>query len=336
METQENQAITAPPKLIPSCMAGFNSVAGNIRLIILPIVLDLFLWFAPRVSIKSLVDPILNQYLTQLSSSNLTDVQQIVSSNQIILEESLTRFNLLSTLRTLPIGVPSLLSGRGVITNPIGAPVEVDLTSLGATLALWLLFALIGIGTGSLFYGEIARISMDLKGNFSFRRSLKMFRNTLYLTLSFYALLLLISIPAVILIAIISLINPVFSQISIIFVFLVLIWLLMPLIFSPHGIYGSDQNVFTSAINSIRLVRYFLPETGLFILMGMLISQGMDVLWTFPAEDSWMVVIGIFGHAFITTGVIASSFIYYRGGVQWMNEKMQRMTGKTQISLDKQ
>lgn len=336
METQEKQIISAPPRLIPSFIEGFNSVAGHIRLIILPVVLDLILWFAPRVKIKALLDPFLARYIDLVSTSGATDVQNIISNYKVFFEEILTRFNLLSALRTLPIGVPSLLSGRGVVSNPLGTLTEVDLSSLGMTLLLWLLFAVIGIGAGSVFFGEIARISLDMKEDFSIKRALKLFKNTIYLTLSTYALILLISIPAVILILIISLISPTFSQISIIFVTLILIWLLMPLIFSPHGIYGSDQNVFTSAINSIRLVRYFLPGTGIFIMLAILLSQGMDILWSFPTEDSWMVMVGILGHAFITTGVIASSFIYYKGGIKWMNERMQRMTGKPTISLDKQ
>ncbi len=336
MDKLEKTTLSTPPGLIQSFTAGFNSVAANIRLILLPVLLDIVLWFAPRLTIKPLVQPMFQQYFELLAASGAKDLQAFITSSQQLLQEGLDHYNLLSSLRTLPIGVPSLLSGRGVLANPLGPLKEIDLNSLGSTLGLWLIIALAGIAAGSLFFGEIARISLNLKEKLSLKRALKNFRDTLYLTVSSYVLLAILAIPAVILVFIISMISPTFSQLSIIFISLLLIWLLMPLIFSPHGIYGYNQNVFTSAINSIRLVRYFLPGTGVFILLGVFMSQGMDILWSFPTEDSWMVLVGILGHAFITTGVIASSFIYYRGGLRWMNERMQHLNSQPQVSLDKQ
>lgn len=336
MENQDKNTLSAPPRLIPSFTAGFNSVAGHIRLIILPVLLDIVLWFAPRLSIKPLAQPMLQRYFELVAASGGKDLQAFITGSQQLIQDGLDQFNLLNALRTLPIGVPSLLSGRGILGNPLGPLEEIGLGSMGAALGLWLLIALVGIAAGSLFFGEIARISLNMKEKLSLGRVLKNFRDTMYLTVSSYVLLAILAIPAVILVFVISMISPTFSQLSIIFISLLLIWLLMPLIFSPHGVYGYNQNVFTSAINSIRLVRYFLPGTGIFILMGVLMSQGMDILWTFPTEDSWMVLVGILGHAFITTGVIASSFVYYRGGLRWMNERMQHLTSQTQMSLNKQ
>jgi hypothetical protein len=330
METLEKNTLIAPPRLIPSFAEGFNAVAGNIRLIILPVILDLLLWFGPRVSVKGLIEPLVTRYMNFLiSRSASADVQTMLASSQLVWEEALTRFSLTSLLRTLPIGVPSLLSGRGIMANPLGVLSEIGLTSFGVTLFIWLAFCLIGLAGGSVFFSEIARVSLKLKDHFSFQHTLKMFRDTIYLTLSAYVLLALLVIPALIIVAIFALISPTLSQFALIVAMLMLIWLLVPLVFSPHGIYSAEQNVFTSAINSIRLVRYFLPGTGIFILISVLMSQGLDVLWTFPTEDSWMVLVGILGHAFVSTGLITASFIYYRGGVKWMNEKMRQVTGKT-------
>jgi hypothetical protein len=118
------------------------------------------------------------------------------------------------------------------------------------------------------------------------------------------------------------------TQIAIIFISLLIIWVLLPLIFSPHGIYTYHFNILTSMLSSIRLVRYFLPGTGIFLLTAVLLSQGLDILWKFPPETSWMTLIGIFGHAFVTTSLIASSFIYYRGGISWMKENLKHLSGQ--------
>jgi hypothetical protein len=46
----------------------------------------------------------------------------------------------------------------------------------------------------------------------------------------------------------------------------------------------------------------------------------MDLLWTTPETDSWLFLLGLIGHAFVSSGILAASFIYYRDGIKWMDE----------------
>ena len=100
----------------------------------------------------------------------------------------------------------------------------------------------------------------------------------------------------------------------------ILVWLLLPLAFSPHGIFISQQSAWVSITTSIKLVRAYLPGTGLFFLIAIVVSQGLDMLWSTPATSDWLTAVGIFGHAFISSGVLAASFIYYAKGLEWMQE----------------
>jgi hypothetical protein len=36
-------------------------------------------------------------------------------------------------------------------------------------------------------------------------------------------------------------------------------------------------------------------------------------------------LIGIIGHAFIASAVLAATFVYYQGGLRWMREVMRRV-----------
>jgi hypothetical protein len=99
----------------------------------------------------------------------------------------------------------------------------------------------------------------------------------------------------------------------------------MPLIFSVHGVFVERQPIYSSITTSIRLVRNYLPGTGMFILTALLLYQGLNLLWETAPETSWMALIGIFGHAFISTGLIASSFVYYRKGMAWMERKLHQV-----------
>jgi hypothetical protein len=75
------------------------------------------------------------------------------------------------------------------------------------------------------------------------------------------------------------------------------------------------------------MVRFTLPNTGLFLLLFVLINQGLNFLWTTPAQTSWWMLVGIGGHAFISTALLAASFIYYRDINAWLKvvfEQLQR------------
>jgi hypothetical protein len=82
----------------------------------------------------------------------------------------------------------------------------------------------------------------------------------------------------------------------------------------------NENNFFTSVKVSANLTRKTLPTTVLFILAVFLLSKGLDILWLVPSETSWLLIVGILGHAFVTTALIASSFVYYRDALRWMRE----------------
>jgi hypothetical protein len=99
-----------------------------------------------------------------------------------------------------------------------------------------------------------------------------------------------------------------------------LIWMLAPLIFSPHGIVLNQLNVLSSILRGFYLTRLTLPSTSLFFLAFVLLSEGLDVLWNIPDNTSWLLLLGIFGHAFVTTSLLAASFIYYHDADVWVGE----------------
>jgi hypothetical protein len=56
-----------------------------------------------------------------------------------------------------------------------------------------------------------------------------------------------------------------------------------------------------------------------------LLGQGLDFLWRTPPETSWWTLIGIAGHAFVSTALLAASFVYYRDVNAWLAAVMEQM-----------
>ena len=96
-----------------------------------------------------------------------------------------------------------------------------------------------------------------------------------------------------------------------------MLWLFFPLILTPFGIIVNHDNLLAAIKNSYWITRLTLPSTSLLFLIVLVLTQGLDLLWLVPQEVSWLTILGILGHAFISTGVLAAIFIYYRDAARW-------------------
>jgi len=101
----------------------------------------------------------------------------------------------------------------------------------------------------------------------------------------------------------------------------------MPLIFTPHSVFLFKQNLIAAMMTSINVVRMSMGRTAMFILFSYVLIEGMNFLWRIPAVDNWFLAVGIFGHAFMVTAVIAGSFYYYIDATKFtqsvMNQKIK-------------
>jgi hypothetical protein len=120
-----------------------------------------------------------------------------------------------------------------------------------------------------------------------------------------------------------------FNPLMALFVFFLLsfisMWIIVPLFFWPHGVFLKRQNAFTSILSSIQMMRFTLPTSSLFVMTMFLLSLGLNFLWSIPPEDSWMMLVGILGHSFVATALLASSFVYYRDMTTWLQGAIERL-----------
>jgi hypothetical protein len=145
--------------------------------------------------------------------------------------------------------------------------------------------------------------------------------------LAWLALLTLIFIPFSCLFTLLMLGGMEMGQVSLVGILFfagLLVWLLVPLFFSPFGIFVHKLNMWSSLVKSVRLTRMTLPTTSLLLVAMLVISEGMDILWNIPPDNSWLTLVGIAGHAFITTGLLAACFVYYRDADRWVQRLLQQ------------
>lgn len=324
MKTPPIPSTVQPPKLIQTLVAGFNLVANNIVLIILPVALDLVLWLGPKIKITRLLTDYfqnLQQMMTQLGNADLqTQSKAFIDSYALVLNN----FNLAVSVRTFPVGVPSLLSRELAAASPLKS-MAFEVPTEGTALLVIAALTLVGFLLGSIYFNALSRYTNKPVEKFDLKTLMVEYGHSLVIFLILALVLMIIIVPGLSLISVFVMLSPALGQFLIIMAMVVMLWLVVPLIFSPHGIFVLHQRPFQSIMLSIRMVRFFLPGTGMFVLTAILISEGMNLLWELPDPSSWMTLIGIAGHAFIVTAMLAASFIYYRDGLHWMQENVQRM-----------
>jgi hypothetical protein len=135
----------------------------------------------------------------------------------------------------------------------------------------------------------------------------------------------MIAVPVFLVLYVAMQISMVLANLIVLFIALLSVWVILPLFFWAHGVFLNRQNVFTSMLSSIQLTRFTLPTSSLFVLTVFLLSYGLGFLWRIPSMDSWMTLFGIFGHSFVTTALLAASFIYYRNMSLWVQAVLEKL-----------
>jgi hypothetical protein len=321
MSNKNLNILPAPPRIFKTMVAGFDTLTNHIYLILLPIGLDLLLWFSPRLRLKALIDAMIGDFLSQ--SLRLTpdlETRQVLISARDLWELVGEHFNLLLGLRSYPIGIPSLMVSVLPLEMPLGKPIFVEINSLILGAGLFLLFSVLGLFFGTLYFHAVAQAATS--ENFDWGKILTEWPSlsvqVVFLALTWLGLLAGVSIPASCIISMAALSSMAFGQCAVLLYSGFLIWIIFPLLFSGHGIFINKQSVWDSIKQGIYITRLTLPTTSLFFLSVFLLTQVMDLLWRIPPENSWLMLVSLAGHAFVNTGLLSASFIYYREADHWI------------------
>ena len=319
MDAQKLESLPPPPGVIGSLRAGFDAVANHVWLIILPLALDIFLWLAPRLSVDGLLRPFIRyMFLQARRGVEVSELDRFLETQTSLLD-LLQNFNLLSLLskfRIFPIGISSLLAQTMPVETPLGEQNVVQISSVPLLLGIIIILTVIGWMVGGLYFRWVSGTTLGQEeAGISLLRAIL---QTFILSVCWLIGLFIILLPVMFILTLLAFISPLLANAAIFVILLLSFWFIVPLFFVPHGIFARRQNAFYSALTSLRLARFTFPTSGMFVISVLILSQGLNYLWSVPPSDSWMTLVGIAGHAFITTAILAASFVYYRDMNVWL------------------
>jgi len=332
MNRQKLEELPPPPGVMGSLRHGFNAVSSHVWLILLPLMLDLLLWLGPRLSVGTLVNPFFKLAFSQMRTTmtSSSDLQRF-AVYQSTFNEMVERFNLLSLigrLQTFPVGISSLLAQTMPVQNPLGSQDVVQITSLPGFLGLAFLFTVVGWVMGGLYFRSVSGIALGDANRVTMISLSWAILQTLILSFLWVVGLIVILIPTMVVLTFLTLLSPLLASGILLIALFFSFWLIVPLFFTPHGIFVRRQNAFYSIFTSLKMARFTLPTSALFVLCVFLLTTGLNYLWSVPTGDSWMLLVGIAGHAFITTALLAASFVYYRDMNAWLQRVFEQLQHK--------
>jgi hypothetical protein len=301
MEMDKIETLPPPPGVVGSLRAGFDAIASHLAVIVGPLALDLLLWLGPRLHVDRLFQPIFDEMFryAQYSGFPATDLNTFRENSNILLEQ-LQQF------------------------NPLGAPLVVQINSVFSLFGWIALLTLIGWMCGGLFFRWVSLVVVDPSqpGDLHIGQSIL---QTMLMSVMYFILGIMIGTPLLVIFALVMAASPLLAQGMLLVLGLLSMWLIVPVFFSPHGIFMRRQNVLSSIYTSLRMARFTMPTSSLFVLSVLLIAYGLNYLWNIPSSASWMALVGIVGHAFVTTSLLAASFIYYRDMQVWLQTVFDKL-----------
>lgn len=325
MNLQKLDKVPPPPGVISSLRAGFDVVSSHVWLILAPIAMDVFLWLGPRLGTRSLFASILERSIDIMEATRPVRPEDIQALNDFI-----SRWNLLSWLRTFPVGIPSLeaysFQNDLQLQTPLGMSAVTQVGSFLDVAGWGLLLTFAGWIGGGLYYRwvSVAALGSEEAGI----SPLRAISQTLLLSFGWVAGAIGVLIPVMLVMGVLLSFSPLLVNAFVIVILLLSYWLIVPVFFMPHGIFTRRQNALASVLSSLRMSRFTLPTSGMFVFSVFLLARGLSYLWSVPKNDSWMTLVGIGGHAFITTAVLAASFVYYRDMNVWIQNTLEQLQQK--------
>jgi hypothetical protein len=328
MNLQKLEKLPPPPGVINSLRAGFEVVSSHVWLILAPIAMDVFLWLGPRVGVENFLSSIAARLIELMAGTSPFPPQDIQALNTTV--EFFGRLNLMSWLRTFPVGIASLeayaFQNELQLQTPLGLPLVLQVGSFLSLIGWVFLLTVAGWIGGGLYFRWVSVTTLgEEEAGISLFRAIA---QTFLLSFGWVLAATIVLMPVMFILGALTAVSPVLGNTILIVILLLSYWLIVPLFFMPHGIFARKQNALYSVLSSLRMSRFTLPTSGMFVFSVFLLARGLSYLWNVPKNDSWMTLVGIGGHAFITTALLAASFVYYRDMNVWIQNALEQMQQK--------
>lgn len=303
--------------IIDSLSAGYRFLFRCPQLLLIPVLLDLFLWFVPRLSIAPLLQRLADFYqetaTVQGVPDDLVDLNRQMAEMLNMLGE---QFNLLDLMvSSILLHVPSLMT----VVQPLPGTSATELNNPLLVLALAIVLSILSILIGVVYISLLAQNLPIGEGERAWTTSeflatvLRQWLQVLLFVLLVMGGLLAIYIPASIGIALLSLISPALGSFAGLVLGGLTVASVFYLYFATIGMVMDNLSIRVAVTRSFGLVRHsFWPTLGFVILTNMITLGFALLLNPLAMRPPAGTIVAILGNAYIGTGIVLGLLVFYR------------------------
>lgn len=304
-----------PLGIIESISAGFRVVQRHLWLIILPLLVDIWLWLGPHLAVSQMVESLLKAWPT---TDLPGDVSQMVAASQQMLAEIGQQFNLFwlvsNSLTWFNVLLPGLVEPARFAAAM--QTQQVQLATVGIAVPLVLA---VGLGIGSMFMTLVTAQMQPATGSAGFwlRRGLRVWGLTALYALLLTGMLLALLIASSLALSFMLLLAPSLAtplaSLGVLLGGWLLIWFYLILYFVVAALAWDGASLRQAVWYSANVVgRNFWSTLGLIVLITVILG-GFQFIWQRLAQISpWLVIVCIAGNAFLLTGLTAARLVFYQ------------------------
>jgi hypothetical protein len=309
---------------------GFEVIARHPELTLFPLVLDLFLWLGPRLSIAPILQDI-KALMSQLMLADVAmpDVGESYAIAVQILEELSQGFNLFSLLDPGPLlGVPVLMPNFLSSLRPIGNQPALEVASV-LVLLLWLpVLAGVGLGLNAVYLRSVGRhVIAETDSSLPGPKTVwTLWRQFIEFGLVIFAIVFSFSLALSFVGTLVGLLSFALAGLLMTLASSILLFIGLHLLFTVPGIVLLQRRLFAAMKESLLLTRGDFLNVVFLLGLILVISRGLNVVWTLPKPDSWSTLVGLVGHAFVSTALTAAFFVFYQERLRYV-EAIRTLSG---------
>ncbi|MFQ5595407.1 MAG: hypothetical protein ACE5HA_14765, partial [Anaerolineae bacterium] len=307
--------------VIDSLSAGLNLIAERPWVVAIPVLLDLWYWRGPRLSVAPLFKQI-EQFLAQSMPATMPQGPVDFKVVQEMLATLGQRSNLFSLLSATVLGVPSLMAG-----GDSGNAGIIEIRSWLVLAGAGALLMLAGLAIGCLY------LTLILQGVEEERiESVALLNRAGTLWVRVVALLLLIlffaialAVPFSFLLSLLTFVSSAAVSFLAGVFYMAIIWLGLYLYFVVYAIMVNRVGPIRAIWNSANVVARNFWSALVLVILIIVLTQGLALVWQRLGQANPIgMIIGIAGNAFIGSGLVAASLLFYRDRYQrWQEQRLE-------------
>ncbi len=300
-----------PLGVFESLASGFELIWFNPWILLVPITLDLFLWWGPQLSAR----PVFQRTIALLQLLTPAQLPDDTRQNIELLERTLqTAGDTTNVFGMLATGMPTVIGLQPpAVTIPrVEFIISDPLMLLGITLAL-----LIGaVFIAGVYLELVARpIRSDAAATAFITDWLRACVQLILLALVVSLGLVVLMIPVTLVASVLGIVNQTLGTFFMMGGTLLIFVVLLYLFFAVPAIFISRVNALQAILHSISIFRFApLPAVTLVFIIYLLRS-GFTIVWQLFDLTMWGIVFVVIAHAFLSSALIAAQMIFYNNRV---------------------